>query len=201
MCNPNCRLHHFRRSSTQRLAMGSQGQVGFNHPNIGRTSPQKTHTPSRRRGRLKYRHDRRQHARECRSGKDANRANHQPRMGCKQFAGPGEAGCQQAAGGEVWSVQRRRRRVAIGATRDLAKYPIAAPGVSQTAGRSLDCDKSENGNGTRTTSPAVGVTTPRPPPAETSRRPGPLPRAARPRPVLRPALPRPSLTLAGDCRR
>src|SRR5487761_1691240 len=31
----------------------------------------------------------------------------------------------------------------------------------QTAGRTFDCDRSENGKGTRTTSPAVGVTMPR----------------------------------------
>src|SRR5207249_10306657 len=30
----------------------------------------------------------------------------------------------------------------------------------QTAGRTLDCDRSENGNGKRTTSPVAGVTTP-----------------------------------------
>src|SRR4051812_11748938 len=62
----------------------------------------------------------------------------------------------------------------------------------QTAGRTLDCDRSENGKGTRTTSPAASVTMPRPPPADSSRQPG-LPRPARPpRPAPRPARPGPS---------
>src|SRR5947209_2538100 len=67
----------------------------------------------------------------------------------------------------------------------------------QTAGRTFDCERSENGNGTKTTSPAVGVTTRRPPPVGASPPPGSVRRSAQPRPARQPDLLAPSPGLGG----
>ena len=54
--------------------------------------------------------------------------------------------------------------VCIRLARDLAENPVTrSASASTTAGRRLDCDKSEKGNGTRTTEPAAGVPMLRPP--------------------------------------
>ena len=51
------------------------------------------------------------------------------------------------------------------------KSPLPAA-ARTTAGRRFDYDKSEKGNGTRTTEPAEGVTTLHPPPVSSNLQPG-----------------------------
>jgi hypothetical protein len=43
----------------------------------------------------------------------------------------GDARYEKAAGLKIWCVERHRERIAVGVTRDLAEYPVAAPGVSK----------------------------------------------------------------------
>ena len=92
----------------------------------------------------------------------------------EQLAGTGVTGESERHCCEVVTLQQHGARIGVRVTRDLAQHQSPRPAPARTtAGRSLVCDRSENGNGTITTAPAEDGTMQHPPQVGSSLRLGP----------------------------
>ena len=97
---------------------------------------------------------------------------------CEEFGWPSIADESKTATLEIIVRKFHRTSVRMRLARGLTENPVAALRPREhdrrtALGLRLDCDKSENGNGTGTTEPAVGVTMRRPPRGGSSRRTAP----------------------------